>query len=64
MTYGEPGWDWDKSEQVDMFNQYLEETADTQDRLQFEQGYGYDEHEWEAFCYGWNAAKKYFGVKE
>jgi hypothetical protein len=26
--------------------------------------YGYDELEWEAFQYGWNAAKKHLGVEE
>jgi hypothetical protein len=26
--------------------------------------YGYAELEWEAFQYGWNAAKVCFGVKE
>ena len=64
MGYGEPGWDWDTQEQVDMFDEYLEETADLYSRPKHHQGYGYDESEWEAFCYGWNAAKKHFGVKE
>ena len=25
--------------------------------------YGYSELEWEAFQYGWNAAKKHFGIE-
>lgn len=62
MGYGEPGWDWDTQEQVDMFYEYLQETGE--DRIKLYESYSYDEAEWEAFCYGWNAAKKHFGVKE
>lgn len=62
MGYGEPGWDWDTQEQADKFYEYLQETGE--DRTKHHKGYGYNEAEWEAFCYGWNAAKKHFGVKE
>lgn len=63
MGYGEPGWVWDTQEQIDMFDLYLEETADLHDRPKRHKAYGYDEKEWEAFCYGWNAARKHYGVK-
>ncbi len=64
MGYGEPGWQWDTQEQVDMFQEYLEETEELQDRTRHHAALGYSEAEWEAFCYGWNAARKHFGVKE
>jgi hypothetical protein len=64
MGYGEPGWEWDTKEQIDMFDEYVKETADLRDRPRNFEALGYDEAEWEAFCYGWNAAKKHFGVKE
>lgn len=60
MGYGEPGWQWDTQEQVDMFQEYLEETEELQDRNRNGAALGYDETEWEAFCYGWNAARKHF----
>lgn len=63
MAYGEPGWEWDTQAQVDMFHEYLEETCELQNRPQVGIGFGYDEAEWEAFCYGWNAAKKHLGVQ-
>ena len=63
MAYGQPGWDWDTVEQVDMFDEYLVETAELQDRVKHKNAYGYDEAEWEAFCYGWNAAKTHFKIK-
>ena len=63
MSYGEPGWQWDTQEQVDMFQEYLKETEELQDRNRHGAALGYDETEWEAFCYGWNAARKHFGVQ-
>ena len=46
------------------FDEYLEETAELQDRDRRQRGLSYDEAEWEAFQSGWNAAKKHFGVQE
>lgn len=63
MAYGDPGWDWDTAEQVEMFHEFLNETEELFDRSRRHEGLGYNEAEWEAFCYGWNAAKKHFGVK-
>ena len=55
--------DRDTPEQVEMFHQYLKDTV--YDRSISGSGaLGYSEHEWEAFQYGWNAAKKHFGVEE
>lgn len=56
--------DWETQEQCDMFDNYLAESADIEDRVKINNGYGYSESEWEAFQYGWNAAKQHFGVKE
>lgn len=63
MAYGEEGWQWDTQEQVDMFEEYVEETANLRDRHLHHKAYSYQEAEWEAFCYGWNAARKHFGIK-
>jgi len=52
--------DYDTEEQNNMFEEYLEATGDG--RQQYRAAYGYDEAEWEAFQYGWNAAKKHFQV--
>ena len=55
--------DWDIQEQSDLFHEFLDDTSDSRTRT-WTQAYGYDELEWEAFQYGWNAAKKHFGVTE
>lgn len=62
LRYGEPGWDWDTKEQVELFHAYLKDTEELMDRSRRYEALGYDEKEWEAFCYGWNAAKKHHGV--
>jgi len=54
--------DWDTQEQSDMFDEFLEDTSDSRTRS-WTLSYGYDELEWEAFQYGWNAAKKHFRVE-
>jgi len=51
--------DWDTQEQSDMFDKFLDDTSDSR-RCALTGAYGYDELEWEAFQYGWNAAKKHF----
>lgn len=56
-------WDRDTQEQCDMFDEYLEETADLEERPRVGAGIGYGECEWEAFQYGWNAAKKHYGIE-
>jgi len=56
--------DWDTAEQCDLFYEYLEISADINDRVKVNDAYGYSESEWEAFQYGWNAAKQHFGVEE
>lgn len=56
-------WDRDTQEQCDMFDEYLEETADLEERPRVGTGLGYGECEWEAFQYGWNAAKKHYGIE-
>ena len=56
--------DWDTEEQVDMFDKFLDDTSDSRSHSVMTGAYGYDELEWEAFQYGWNAAKKHFGVEE
>jgi hypothetical protein len=55
--------DWDTQEQSDMFDEFLDDTSDSRSQT-WKGWHGYDELEWEAFQYGWNAAKVYFGVKE
>ena len=55
--------DWDTAKQSDMFDEFLADTSDSR-RYTWTGAYGYDELEWEAFQYGWNAAKKHFGVEE
>lgn len=55
--------DWDTQEQCDMFALYLAESAEVEDRVKVNEGYGYNESEWESFQYGWNAAKKHFKVE-
>ena len=54
--------DWDTTEQINAFHEYLVNTCE--DRMLVHGRFGYNEEEWEAFQYGWNAAKKYFGIKE
>jgi hypothetical protein len=54
--------DWDTEPQIDMFDVYCEDTI--HNRFRVHEGYSYREEEWEAFQYGWNAAKEHFGVKE
>ena len=51
-------------EQCDMFDEYLHDTAELEDRPRLGNSLGYDEWEWEAFQYGWNAAKKHFGITQ
>jgi hypothetical protein len=46
-----------------MFNKFLDDTSDSRSHSVMTGAYGYDELEWEAFQYGWNAAKKHFGVE-
>ena len=53
--------DWDTQEQCDLFDEYLAATGE--DRQRYKEAYGYNEAEWEAFQYGWNAAKKHVGIK-
>ena len=55
--------DWETQTQVDMFDHYLETTADYEDRTKVNKGYGYKECEWYAYQHGWNAAKLYFTVE-
>jgi len=55
--------DWDTQEQSDMFDLFLDDTSDSRSHS-WTGAYGYAELEWEAFQYGWNAAKVCFGVKE
>ena len=59
--------DWDTQEQSDMFDKFLDETSDSRSQTwkgwHGRRAHGYDELEWEAFQYGWNAAKKHFGVE-
>ena len=55
--------DWDTQEQCDLFDEFLEDTSDSRKRT-WTLAYGYEELEWEAFQYGWNAAKKHFGVTQ
>ena len=54
--------DWDTAEQCDMFDEFLADTSDSRSHT-WTGAYGYNELEWEAFQYGWNAAKKRFGVE-
>jgi hypothetical protein len=56
--------DWDTQEQCDMFDEYLAVSADIEDRVKVNVGYSYSESEWESFQYGWNAAKKHFGITQ
>ena len=55
--------DWETQTQADMFDHYLETTADYENRKKVNSGYGYSESEWHAYQHGWNAAKLYFTVK-
>ena len=55
--------DWETQTQADMFDHYLETTADYEDRVKVNKGYGYSECEWHAYQHGWNAAKLYFTVE-
>ena len=55
--------DWDTAEQSDMFDKFLADTSDSRSHT-WTGAYGYNELEWEAYQYGWNAAKKHFGVEE
>ena len=53
--------DWDTQEQCDLFDEFLKDTSDFRQHSLSGMP-GYNELEWEAFQYGWNAAKKHFGV--
>lgn len=55
--------DWDSQAQCEMFDTYCAASSDIEDRTLHNRGYSYKECEWEAFQYGWNAAKLYFTVK-
>ena len=55
--------DWDTPEQVDAFDEYVKDNPDGRS-VSPSGALGYDDEEWVAFQYGWNAAKKHFGVKE
>ncbi len=54
--------DWDTPEQVEMFDEYINDTSDDRP-VSLSGARGYSDAEWEAFQYGWNAAKKHFGVE-
>ena len=57
--------DRDTFAQCNAFDEWTKLTADFYDRQRSLSGaVGYEEVEWDAFQEGWNAAKKYFGVKE
>ena len=56
--------DWDTQEQCDMFDEFLDDTSSGRSHSILTGAPGYDALEWEAFQYGWNAAKKHFGVEE
>jgi hypothetical protein len=62
MNY--PQLDRDTPEQCQMFDQYLNDTEELEDRSRRGRGLSYDEAEWEAFQYGWNAARAHFGIPE
>lgn len=51
--------DWDTAEQCVAFDEYLTDTSDSRTHIVMTGALGYNEAEWEAFQYGWNAAKKY-----
>lgn len=55
--------DWDTPEQVEMFDEYLKDNPDGRP-ASLSRALGYSDAEWAAFQYGWNAAKKHFGVEE
>lgn len=46
----------DTPEQCELFDQYLNHTEELEGRTRRGKGLSYDEAEWEAFQYGWNAA--------
>jgi hypothetical protein len=54
--------DWDTQAQCNLFDEYLETSADIEDRSKINKGYSYNECEWEAFQHGWNACKQHFGL--
>jgi hypothetical protein len=56
--------DWDTQEQCDLFDEFLKDTSDSRSHSFMTGAHGYDELEWEAFQYGWNAAKEHFGVTQ
>jgi len=57
--------DRDTTEQNVLFEQYLKNKAELEDRIRRGSwAYSYDEVEWEAFQYGWNAAKRHFGIEQ
>jgi hypothetical protein len=57
-----PTKDYDTQAQCEMFDEYLHQSAGIEDRFKVNKAYSYSECEWEAFQYGWNAAKQYFLV--
>jgi len=54
--------DYDTMAQVEMFDYYLADTAQVEDRVILNAAFSYLECEWESFQSGWNAAKQYFQV--
>ena len=58
-----PTNDWDTQAQCELFDNYCAATKEVEDRTQVNMALSYLECEWEAFQYGWNAAKLYFTVK-
>jgi len=57
--------DRDTAEQGTEFELYLKETSVLEDRIQRGSwAYSYEDCEWEAFQYGWNAAKRHFGIEQ
>ena len=60
MYYGQPNWQWDTQAQVELFEDYLLDTKELQNRGT---PHGYKDCEWEAFQYGWNAALEHYKVK-
>lgn len=55
--------DRDTIEQNILFEQYLNDTEELEDRARRGKALSYDEVEWDAFQYGWNSAKAHFGIK-
>lgn len=56
--------DWDTKAQCDLFDQYLKDTEYGRQVHKPTGTLGYLDEEWLAFQYGWNAAKKHFGIEQ